>query len=123
MITFRHRGNFKNAEKFLEKNSSINIDSILHRYGREGVDALAAATPVDTGETSKSWTYEVKKTRNGSSLTWSNTNAPGGVPVVILIQYGHATKGGTYVQGIDFINPVMKPIFDQIAKDIWKAVT
>lgn len=95
----------------------------LHRYGQEGVDALSAATPRDTGTTAASWSYEVRHGNNEVSIYWNNSNAPYGVPVAVLIQYGHTTRNGGYVQGIDYINPALRPVFDKIANDIWKEVT
>jgi hypothetical protein len=121
MITFKQSGNFDNLEKFLKK--PVDIMSILHQYGKEGVDALSAATPSDTGLTSQSWSYEIKNSRGKISLIWTNSNTVNGVPIVVFIQYGHATSNGGYVQGRDFINPVMQPIFDKIVDEIWKGVS
>lgn len=95
----------------------------LNRYGQEGVDALTAATPRDTGTTAESWSYEIKRTNNSVTIYWNNSNAPYGVPVAVLIQYGHATRNGGYVQGIDYINPALKPIFEKMAENIWREVT
>ena len=122
-ISFSHRGSFSKTEKFLSRSSRKDYRYILERYGARGVIALENATPVDTSLTKNSWSYKITKERYGYSLSWHNTNMAGGIPVVILIQYGHGTRGGTYVQGIDFINPAIKPILDGIANDIWKEVT
>lgn len=122
MIKITHSGNFKNTEKFLKKAKGINLNSILDKYGELGVDALRNATPIDTGKTAASWTYSVRKTRDSVSIEWNNVNKSNGIPIVILIQYGH-TANGSYVYGRDFINPVMRPIFDEIAENLWKEVT
>ena len=96
----------------------------LHKYGTEGVAALAAATPEDTGETARSWRYRIKYTANGLKIEWYNTNKVGdGIPVAILLQYGHATKNGCWIEGRDYINPVTQPIFDRMAKEVWAEVT
>lgn len=121
MITFKQSGSFNNLEKFLKK--PVDVMSILHKYGKEGVDALSAATPSETGLTAQSWAYEIKTNRGKISLIWTNSNTVNGVPIVVFIQYGHATSNGGYVQGRDFINPVMQPIFDKIVDEIWKGVS
>jgi hypothetical protein len=124
MISFKQRGNFNNLERFISNVFRPNVEFILENFGILGVDALASATPKDTGLTSESYGYKVTKTPGGYKLTWTNSNLDSsGVPIVILLEYGHGTPGGTYVQGRDFINPVMQPIFDQIAEDLWKEVT
>lgn len=123
MIKVTHKGSFNNTTKFFKSMKEKQYLHTLHRYGQEGVDALSAATPRDTGTTANSWSYEVRQGRNEVSIYWTNSNAPNGVPVAVLIQYGHATRNGGYVQGIDYINPALKPIFDKIANDIWKEVT
>lgn len=122
MITFKQRGNFNKTDKFLKQNIVSNHMPILERYGKEGVDALSAVTPMDSGNTAQSWRYEITKTRGGVAISWSNSNVSEGVPVAILIQYGHATKNGGYVQGRDFINPALRPIFDKIADELWREV-
>lgn len=116
-------GSFKKTFNFLDSMSRNDIFRSLDRYGREGVSALAAATPVDTGLTASSWTYEITKSGNSYTIIWRNTNTVDGRPVAILIQYGHGTGTGGYVQGRDYINPVIQPLFDRIADDVWKAVT
>lgn len=95
----------------------------LNRYAQEGVDALSAATPRDTGTTADSWSYEIRRGNGQVTIYWTNSNAPYGVPVAVLIQYGHATRNGGYVQGIDYINPALKPIFEKMAENIWREVT
>lgn len=99
------------------------IHKILDRFGQEGVAALSSATPVDSSFTANSWDYEVVETGNSYSIIWTNSNVVNGVPVAILLQYGHGTGTGGYVQGRDYINPAIKPIFDKIAKEVWKVVT
>ena len=122
MITFRQRGVFRKTESFLKRVSGDDVYSSLERYAKEGVDALSASTPSDTGKTASSWDYEIKKDRNGVSIYWTNSNVMDGIPVVILIQYGHATGTGGYVQGIDFINPTLRPVFEKIVENVWREV-
>ena len=95
----------------------------LNQYGRRGVDALSAATPIDSGKTASSWNYEIHRSKDLVEIVWTNSNVNDGAPIVILLQYGHATGNGGYVQGYDFINPAIRPIFDEIEKDLWKEVT
>lgn len=123
MITFESTGSFKNMERFLERMSRGEIFRVLDKFGRMGVAALSNATPAETGLTANSWSYEVSKGSGGYSITWTNSHTVGGTPLVILLQYGHGTGTGGYVQGRDFINPAIKPVFDQIANEVWKAVT
>lgn len=123
MISFEHKGDFKKTLTFLERVTRVSIDSVLHRYGREGVNALSQATPVNTGKTAGSWNYEIENVNGSYSIYWTNSNTTSGVPIVILLQYGHGTRGGGYVQGRDFINPAIKPIFDNIADKVWREVT
>lgn len=122
MITFTSSGSFENTERFLRKMSSGDIFKSLEVYGEEGVAALAAATPVESGGTAAAWSYTVSRSRGEYSIEWTNGNVVGGVPVVILLQYGHGTGTGGYVRGRDFINPALKPVFDRIAENVWKAV-
>ena len=122
MIRFTHRGNFNNTEKFLKK-SNIDYIKIFEKYGRQGVIELSKATPIDSGETAKSWEYKITQTKFGIKLEWTNSHVEGGAPVAILIQYGHGTRNGGYVQGRDYINPVIKPILDKLSSDIWREVT
>jgi hypothetical protein len=123
MITFKTKGSFKNTEKFLNHAKKLDVLFILKKYGVDGVNALAQATPKDTGETASLWDYVAEVTNRGATLTWTNSNSEFGAPVAILIQYGHGTKNGGYVKGIDFINPAMKPIFEKIANDIFEEVS
>lgn len=123
MIRIKQSGNFNNTERFLKKANKMNIYNILEKYAKEGVTALASATPVNTGETADSWDYEIQKTKTGYSIYWTNSNINNGVPIAVILQYGHGTNGGGYVQGIDYINPALKPIFDKLADNAWKEVT
>jgi len=123
MITFSSSGSFDNMENFLKKMSKNEIFKKLEPFAREGVNALASATPVDSSLTAASWDYEITNSRGSWSITWTNSNIVSGVPIAILLQYGHGTGTGGYVQGRDYINPALKPIFDKIAENVWKAVT
>lgn len=123
MIRFRHRGDFKNTERLLRSAKNINYRLILEKYARQGIQALASVTPKDSGVTSDSWGYEISPSKSGFKLSWTNSSVNEGVPIVILLQYGHGTRSGTYVQGRDFINPAMRPLFETIAENIWKEVT
>lgn len=122
MFKVEHFGNFKNTERFFKDTKALDYMKLLKRYGNAGVAALSRATPRDTGETSQAWTYAINRTRRGYSIVWSNSNMNGGVPIVILLQHGHATGGGGYVQGRDFINPAIRPIVDRLSKEIWQEV-
>lgn len=121
-ITIKSKGTFKKTEDFLERMKRKEIFASLDKYGSEGVAALRNATPVEHGLTAASWTYEVTHSFGKHKLIFRNTNMADGIPVAILIQYGHATGTGGYVQGRDYINPVIRPLFDRIASDVWKAV-
>lgn len=123
MISISNRGSFKNTEKLLKKSLGLDYISVLEKYGREGVQALSAATPVDSGKTSTSWNYRINRNRTGISLEFYNTNVNKGVNIAIILQYGHGTRQGGWVQGRDYINPALKPIFDQLADAAWKEVT
>lgn len=123
MIKFVHKGSFKNTETFLKRNEKMEVLSILQKYGQEGVEALRESTPKDSGETANSWSYEIRETSQGYQIYWSNSNINKGVPIAILIQFGHGTGTGGYVEGRDYINPAIQPIFDKIADDAWREVT
>ena len=123
MITFRHKGNFNKLTVFLEKADRTARLKDLDKYGREGVAALASATPVDTGKTAASWYYDIKINKESASITFNNSNIQNGVPIAIILQYGHGTRNGGWVEGRDYINPVIQPIFDKIAEEAWKEVT
>lgn len=123
MITFKHEGNFDNTEKFFREVRASNYKSILEKYAREGIALLAAATPVNSGQTAASWGYKITDTKTGIKITWTNSNVVDGVPIAVLIQYGHATRDGGHVEGRDFINPVMQPLFEKIQNELWGEVT
>lgn len=123
MIKISNKGDFSKTYKFFKGISRGDMYRRLDAYGRKGVEALASATPVDTGVTANSWSYEIKKYKHGLSITWINSNLINGIPIVVLLQYGHATRNGGFVEGRDFINPAIQPIFDQIAESAWKEVT
>lgn len=122
-IVFKHKGNLKKTTKFLERTLKGDYLKNLDKFGREGVAALALATPVDTGKTAKSWDYRIEKITDGTKIVWTNSNVNKGVNIAIILQYGHGTGNGGYVQGRDYINPAIRPIFDRIADDAWKEVT
>lgn len=122
MITFRHKGNFDKLTIYLEKAKKTARLGDLDKYGRKGVAALASATPVDTGLTASSWYYEIKRQNGVVALNFCNSNINNGVPIAIILQYGHGTRNGGWVEGRDYINPAIQPIFDQIAKDAWREV-
>lgn len=122
MIVFRHRGDFNKTEKFLKRAKKNDFYKNLDRYGRQGVAALASATPIDSGLTASSWDYEIREGRNSVNIYWTNSNVNDGVPIAVIIQYGHGTGTGGYVQGRDYINPAIRPIFDRIANNVWKEV-
>lgn len=123
MLRFTAKGNFNNTERFFKKASKLDIRSELENYGKMGVNSLSNATPKSSGETATAWDYEVVNSGRSWSIYWTNRHMADGVPVVILLQYGHGTGTGGYVSGRDFINPALKPIFDQIADGVWKVVT
>ena len=123
MIKFRQKGDFSKLTHYLEKVKEVVKLGDLDRYGREGVAALASATPVDTGLTASSWRYEIQHGNDSVSIAFYNDNIQNGVPIAIILQYGHGTRNGGYVQGRDYINPAIKPIFDKITEDAWKEVT
>lgn len=122
-IRFIHKGDFSATMKFLGKAKNKDYLKILDKYGRKGVQALADATPKDTGKTSESWNYEIHYQRGGAEIVWTNSNVNKDRNIAILIQYGHGTRNGGYVAGIDYINPALRPIFDEIAEAAWKEVT
>lgn len=122
VVMFRQKGGFRRTSDFLKRANRLNLDVILNQYGQEGVKALRAATPKDTGTTANSWSYAVHKGTGSITITWSNSNIVDGVPIAVILQYGHGTRNGGYVQGTDYINPAMKPIFDKIAQRAWEEV-
>lgn len=122
MISFVHKGNFNNTEKFFDRIMHRSYKDTLASYGERGVKALAAATPKDTGKTADSWTYSIEEGKGTVSIVWSNTNVNKGLNIAVLLQYGHGTRNGGYVQGRDYINPALRPLFDEIANKAWEEV-
>ena len=122
-FAFTSSGDFKKTEKFLKALSEADNFKPLEKFGRQGVAALAAATPVDSGLTAASWYYEITRTKTSWTITFNNSVMAGSTPLAILLQYGHGTGTGGYVQGLDYINPEIQPVFDRIADEAWKAVT
>ena len=122
-IVFKHKGDFKKTDRFFKRLSHLEINSVLNKYGVRGVDALQAATPVDSGKTAGSWKYEIDRDRNGYVISWSNTNVNQGVNIALILQLGHGTGTGGYVQGIDYINPALQPVFEALADEAWREVT
>ena len=123
MITVRQKGDFLNLTRYFEKARKAIRLSSLEKYGQQGVAALSAATPVDTGLTANSWSYKIERKNGVVSITFNNANIQNGVPIAIILQYGHATSNGGWVEGRDYINPAIQPIFDKIANDAWREVT
>ena len=123
MLKIKQRGDFSKTKRFFNKMLGRQYLNSLEKYGQAGVDALRSATPVDSGVTADSWTFEIERTETKTSLSWLNTNRNDGVNIAIILQYGHGTGTGGYVQGLDYINPAIKPIFDQIGDAVWKEVT
>ena len=123
MITFRQKGDFSKLTRYLEKVKETVKLGDLDKYGREGVAALASATPVDTGLTANSWYYKIENQNGRVSISFLNSNVNKGVPIAIILQYGHGTRNGGWVQGRDYINPAIQRIFDKIVESAWKEVT
>ena len=123
VISVRTRGDFKKAEGILHRALQHHYRNKLEYYGELGVRALRDATPVDTGLTADSWSYEIVEEENRLTIWWRNSNVVNGIPVAILLQYGHGTATGGYVEGIDYVNPALKPVFDKMADEVWKEVT
>lgn len=123
MVSFTVKGDLKKTTNFLERvKGSLNL-SCLDKYGKEGVKILEKATPLDSGSTSNSWYYEIVRNKNSVSIYWCNSNVDKqGTPIAVLLQYGHGTRNGGYVEGKDYINPAIRPIFDRLAEDAWKEV-
>lgn len=122
MISVSHKGDFNNLETLINRVLRRDYLNILAEYGRKGVEALRAATPVDTGLTRDSWEYEITANSKKTSIYWTNSNIQNGIPIAIILQYGHGTKNGGYVQGVDYINPALAPIFSQMANEAWRRI-
>ncbi len=123
MITFKHKGDFSKLTGFLERTREALRIGCLDRYGREGVAALESVTPIDTGKTASSWYYTIERSPGSVTLSFNNRNIQNGYPIAILLQYGHGTGTGGWVEGRDYINPSIQPLFDRLAKSAWKEVT
>lgn len=123
MISFRQKGDFSKLSRYFERVKEAAKIGVLDKYGQEGVAALASATPMDSGQTANSWYYEIKRQNGSVSIVFNNSHVNKGVPIAIILQYGHGTGTGGWVQGRDYINPAIRPIFDRIAEDAWKEVT
>ena len=123
MIKFSNKGDFTKTINFMQSAKKATNISSIEKYAKDGVNALMAATPVDSGLTSKSWYYEIERTKNSITIKFNNSNIVNGVPIAIILQYGHGTRNGGYVSGRDYINPAIQPIFDKITNDAWKEVT
>ena len=123
MITIESQGDWKMTRNWFDRMTKLDLALIMNQFGKEGVSALASATPSKSGLTSKSWDYEVTRKGNNWKITWTNSNVNKGANIAVLIQYGHGTRNGGYVVGRDYINPAIRPVFDKIAKQAWKEVT
>lgn len=123
MIKFVQKGDFKKTNIYFERLLEIIKLGKLDAYGRRGIQALRDATPMDTGKTADSWDYEIVRRGEKVSIIWKNSNINNGVPIAIILQYGHGTRNGGYVTGVDYINPALKPVFNAIERDIWGEVT
>jgi len=123
MITFTQTGNFDKTEAYLARLKQEDLSAVLNKYGEMGVNALSNATPIDSGLTAQSWYYTIVSRRGYYSIRWHNSNVQSGLPIAVLIQYGHGTRNGGYVQGRDYIMPAIQPVFDQIAEEAWREVT
>ncbi|OUP69879.1 hypothetical protein B5F10_11790 [Anaerotruncus colihominis] len=123
MISFRQKGDFSKLTRFLERAKEAVHVGDLDKFGKEGVAALASATPVDTGQTANSWYYKIENKKRSVTISFYNSNIQNEVPIAIIVQYGHGTRNGGWVQGRDYINPAIQPIFDKIANNVWREVT
>lgn len=123
MIVLSSKGDFSKATRYFERLKETAKLGVLDKYGREGVAALSSATPVETGLTANSWTYKIQLSESSASIEFHNSNINNGVPIAIILQYGHGTGTGGWVEGRDYINPAIRPVFDKIVEDLWKEVT
>lgn len=123
MISVRQKGDFRKTEKLLKKSFGRDYVGVLEKYAQQGVAALSAATPIKTGLTSASWNYRIIQNGSNISIVWENSNVQKGVNIALILQYGHGTRNGGYVEGRDYINPALRPIFDRMADAAWKEVT
>jgi hypothetical protein len=123
LIRFEHKGDFSKTSRFLEKAKNVIRIGELDKYGQAGVAALSSATPIDSGKTASSWYYEIERQNGKVIIHFNNSNVVNGVPIAIILQYGHGTGTGGWVEGRDYINPAIQPVFDNIANNAWKEVT
>lgn len=123
MIKFRQKGDFSKLTRYLERVKEAVKLGNLDKYGREGVAALASATPIESGKTASSWYYKIENSNGSATISFYNSNVNKGVPIAIILQYGHGTGTGGWVQGRDYINPAIQPVFDRIAEEAWREVT
>ena len=123
MVSFRHKGDFSSLTRFFEQAKKGAQIGDLHKYGQQGVAALASATPVDSGLTAQSWYYKIENKNGTAKISFFNSNIQNGVPIAILLQYGHATRNGGWIEGRDYINPAIQPVFDNIVHSAWREVT
>lgn len=123
MIKIKQKGNLDKFDKYLKRMQKVITPEMLKKYGEEGVKILQDVTPKDTGLTSLSWYYEIRKTKDGIRLEFLNSNIQNHIPIAVILQYGHATRNGSWVEGVDYINPALKPLFNKIALDAWEEVT
>ena len=123
MISFRQKGDFSNLTRYFERVKEAAKVGILNKYGRAGVEALSAATPIESGLTANSWFYEIEHGSESATISFHNSHINKGVPIAIILQYGHGTGTGGWVQGRDYINPAIQPLFDKIANEAWREVT
>lgn len=123
MIRVKHKGDFSKLTNYLERLKGVINLSLLDKYGREGVAALASETPIDSGVTASSWDYTIERSKDGATISFQNSNVNKGVNIAIILQYGHGTRNGGWVEGRDYINPAIQPIFDKITDEAWREVT
>ena len=123
MIKFEQKGNFSKSTNFLKNLTKSKLTKDLDKFGRKGVEALKSVTPIDTGLTANSWYYEIIEEKNSTKINFCNSNIQNGVPIAVILQYGHGTRNGGWVEGRDYINPAIQPIFDAIANNAWEEVT
>jgi hypothetical protein len=123
VISFRHKGDFSKLTKYLNTLKTKNYINVVRKYAQRGVYALASATPVDSGLTASSWYYKIKDENGRVTITFCNSNIQNGVMIAIILQYGHGTGTGGWVEGRDYINPSIQPIFDEITNEAWREVT
>lgn len=122
MISFRHKGNYKKLEKYLDKVQKVSKATDFDKFGMMGVVALASMTPIDSGKTAESWEYEIEHSDGSAVIRFNNSNINDGVNIAIILQYGHGVDGGGWVEGRDYINPAIQPVFDRMAEDLWQEV-